>query len=451
MRFEELTGATVVIWGAGREGRAALAELGRRGVGAVVAVTGDGAVPDDLAPVAVTGDAAVAALESADAVVKSPGVPHTEPQFLRLRELGVTVTSLTDLWLSANPDRVIGVTGTKGKSTTSSLIHHVLGGVGLSASLVGNGGTPVTAGDTGEAQVAVTEVSSYQAADLTASPRVAVVTSLYPEHLPWHGGYERYVADKLNLLAHGPEAVVVPSAGGELARLAASRLTADTRLIAPFDMGIAFSDSGLSWDGIGSLGAAEIPVRGLHNLGNVALALTAVTAYADLDRDGRIHALESLRTFAPLEHRLEHVPSDDDRTWVDDSLATAPEAVVAALRAYPGSRVTLLAGGADRGLAFAPLLSYLATRSPGTGAAAARAVDVIAVGPAGKRLLAEAGDALPGARLAPSFATALAWAREDGAAHSDVVLLSPGAPSFDEFASYEERSAAFRAAAAGDA
>src|SRR5690606_12891024 len=91
--------------------------------------------------------------------------------------------------------RVLAVTGTKGKSTTSSIAHHLLTAVGLRASLVGNGGVPVTDGDSVDAECAVMEVSSYQAADLAVSPRVAVVTSLYPEHLPWHGSYDQYVAD----------------------------------------------------------------------------------------------------------------------------------------------------------------------------------------------------------------------------------------------------------------
>ena len=128
--------------------------------------------------------------------------------------------------------------------------------------------------------------------------------------------------------------------------------------------------------------------------------------------------------------------------WVDDNLATAPEAVVAALETYDSARVALIAGGADRGLAFAPLIDYLVQRS------AAAPVTVLAIGPAGARLAAEATDRVEHLRVVAGFAAAVEAVHEDPSG-SDVVLLSPGAPSFDEFTSYEERSAAFRTAAAG--
>ncbi|MDN4162824.1 UDP-N-acetylmuramoyl-L-alanine--D-glutamate ligase [Nocardioides abyssi] len=441
MRFEDLAGRTVVVWGAGREGRAALAELTARGLHPTVALTGDGVVPDDLASQAVTGEAALERLAAADVVVKSPGVPHTAPEYLHLRERGVPVTSLTDLWLHDNGARTVAVTGTKGKSTTASLVRHLLAGLGVDAALVGNGGVPVTAGDRPDAAYAVAEVSSYQAADLTCSPRVAVVTSLYAEHLPWHGGYEQYVADKLTLVAHGPETVVVPDVAGEVARLVAARLGPATRLLDPAALGLVVTDDGLSWQDAGDLRADEVALRGRHNLANLALALAAVDTLVGESTAGpdRGRLLAAARTFAPLAHRLEQVPSGDGRAWVDDSLATAPESVVAALETYAATPVVLLAGGADRGLSFAPLVDYLARRDP-----AAR-VATIAVGPAGARLARELDDV----RLAPDFATALAWAGSTAdTVGAEVVLLSPGAPSFDEFASFEERSTAFRAAAA---
>ena len=351
--------------------------------------------------------------------------------------MGIQITSLTDLWLSANVARALAVTGTKGKSTTSAMAHHLLTSVGINASLVGNGGTPVTDGDTSDAEVAVTEVSSYQAADLSVSPRIAVVTSLYPEHLPWHGGYDQYIEDKLNLVAHGPAIVVLPDTDGDVARLVRTRVGAATRLVAPGGLGITSSDAGIAWEGVGRLGPDQLSVHGRHNYVNAALALTAVTVGFDVPEGERCQLLEAVLSFAPLAHRLETIPSDDGRRWVDDSLATAPEAVIAALETYPKSSVTLILGGADRGLAFDPLLSYLSRRPPSA------PVEVIAVGPAGARWLAEGG---PNTRLAPNFAAAMGWVRTEPGG-SDIVLLSPGAPSFDEFTSFVGRSAAFRSAA----
>ncbi|WP_370287686.1 UDP-N-acetylmuramoyl-L-alanine--D-glutamate ligase [Nocardioides sp.] len=445
MRYDDLPGRAVVVWGAGREGRAAHTELRRRGVDAPILLTGAASVPDDLADVALAGEPALEALLAADIVVKSPGVPHTSPEFVRAREHGVAVTSLTDLWLADNAARALGVTGTKGKSTASSVAHHLLCEVGVAASLVGNGGTPVTADDASSASVAVAEVSSYQAADLASSPRVGILTSLYPEHLPWHGSYEQYVHDKLNLFAHGSELVVVPEVDGELGDLVRARIGGG-RVIDPAAVGITVDERGISWGGAGALAAVQIPLAGRHNHVNVALALAAVAAgFADgVDRS---RLLRAVSTFAPLAHRLERVPAreDDPRRWVDDSLATAPEAVIAALETFAEVPVTLLLGGADRGLSFAPLRAYLPRR-----AAHAR-VDVVALGPAGRRWLDEGGAPGVVSRELGDFASTLAalHRRDDASSTSAVVLLSPGAPSFDEFTSYEERSAAFRAGALG--
>jgi UDP-N-acetylmuramoylalanine--D-glutamate ligase len=440
VRFDELDGRDVVIWGAGREGRAAHAELARRGVSATIAVTGGGSAPDDLRAVAVDGDAALDRLLAAEVVVKSPGIPRTSPDFVRIAESGARLTSLMDLWINENADRVIAVTGTKGKSTTATLVRHVLDALGYRAALAGNVGVAVAGDLDPQVQAAVTEVSSYQASDLTASPRVAVLTSLYPEHLPWHGGYERYVADKLNLVAHGPETVVVPSREHELFDLAAERAGERTRMVTPGELGIRAHDDRLVWDGVGELSADDFGLRGAHNLVNAALALTAVHAFTGMGDEDRARALDAVRTFAPLQHRLEVIPSGDGRTWIDDSLATAPQAVVAALTAYADARVTLIAGGAERGLPFAPLVDYLAERGD------AFPVRVIGTGPAGARLIAEADDRVPRSLLARNFADALALARS-GSTEGEVILLSPGAPSFDEFADYEARAAAFRAAA----
>ena len=434
MRFSDLAGRRVVVWGLGREGSSVLAHC--RDLGVAVS----GAEPDSDAPTDGTADPETAygaqgraALLGADVVVKSPGVPVTHELYRELVAAGVPITSLTDLWVSENAPRVVAVTGTKGKSTTASLVHHVLTHAGIRSSLRGNIGTSVLTETDPPADVVVMELSSYQAQSLTVSPRIVAVTSLFPEHLTWHGGLEEYYADKLNAVAHDPEFVVVPGDAEEVLRRVSARISPGASLlttgVAQAQVGVDAAGDLLWPDGF-RVAALELPLVGRHHAGNIALALR-LTALLGVERAS---AVEALGTFAPLPHRMERIPSADGRTWIDDSLATAPQAVVASLAGVAGRSVAAVIGGEDRGLDFSPLLDHVTGRDD---------VRLLLIGPAGARIAAERPDA---GMLFGSFAEAMAWARSEQNT-CEVVLLSPGAPSYDEFASYEERSSAFRAAA----
>src|SRR5918998_357732 len=221
MRLVDLRGRSVAVWGTGREGKAAVRAAAAHGAGRLVVVedqpshlstawTGEWA---DLAPL-VAGPEGLDALGAADVVVRSPGVPQTHPWVVELRRRGVPITGGTALWMADHADRTVGVTGSKGKSTTSSLISHLLTGIDRPNVFGGNIGVPLL--DLPEAELYVLELSSYQCSDLADSPRVAVVTSLFPEHLDAHGGEREYYRDKLNILAHGPELIVVNGADQRL-------------------------------------------------------------------------------------------------------------------------------------------------------------------------------------------------------------------------------------------
>ncbi|HTO80536.1 MAG TPA: Mur ligase family protein, partial [Methylocystis sp.] len=197
---------SIAIWGAGREGAAALDYVRAHRPDAAITVLND--QPLSAAALAALGETPVViGAEAASAlsvgtfevVIKSPGVSPYRPEVEQAKRRGVDFTSVTNLWFEENPKaKTIAVTGTKGKTTTSGLIHHMLRGVGLDASLVGNGGVPALTQKTAH-EFTVLELSSYQTADLKHAPTIAVITSLYPEHAPWHGSVERYYADKLRL------------------------------------------------------------------------------------------------------------------------------------------------------------------------------------------------------------------------------------------------------------
>ena len=208
LTWADLRDARVGVWGVGIEGRATLARLSDLGVEPAAVVDDRPETVRALLGDALLGTAVLAtdaggldALAGCQVVVKSQGISRYGEAALALGAAGVAVVGGLGLWLEdVGPDRVVGITGTKGKSTTTSVVHHLAQGLGVRSCAGGNLGTALWAPDVPtEVDLFVVEVSSHQATDLWSSPAVAAVTSLHPDHLTWHGSVERYYADKLSL------------------------------------------------------------------------------------------------------------------------------------------------------------------------------------------------------------------------------------------------------------
>ncbi len=440
MRFSELDGASVGVWGAGREIRSLAAALGRRLPSTRIVVVAsdqplDPAVLRELgAPFAraVTGDAVVGALGACDVVIRSPGVSIHRPELRELRERGVPVTTATALWLAQTSGAgVIGVTGTKGKSTTAALLCHLIRASGRPARLAGNIGVPaLDLLDRPTGELAVIELSSYQIADLEVGPEVVVITNLYPEHADWHGSHAAYRAEKLRILGlPGVRASVLNARDPEL--VAASAGAPDPTFYGRPE-GWDVTGGGVAFEGRVELVAGELPLRGEHNALNLCAALSALRpcGVATPALPG------ALRGFAALPHRLEVVAERDGVVWVNDSISTTPESTLAALESFRDREVVLLAGGQDRGQDYARLGRELA----GRGAV------VVGLPVTGGRLVGAAraaGLAAARALEAPDLAAAVLVARglaSPGAA----VLLSPAAPSYHAYRDFEARGEHFR-------
>ncbi|MGW4499459.1 UDP-N-acetylmuramoyl-L-alanine--D-glutamate ligase [Micromonospora sp. NPDC004336] len=439
MRLSDLRGRAVAVWGAGREGRAAVTAIAAHGPADLVAVDDSAnflSLPwqgplAEAAPL-VTGEEGFARLAAADVVVRSPGVPQTHPWLVELRRRGVTVTQGTALWMADHAERTIGVTGSKGKSTTSSLISHLLAAVDRPNVFGGNIGVPTL--DLPEAELYVLELSSYQCSDLTDSPRVAVVTALFPEHLDAHGGEREYYRDKLNLLAHGPRTVVVNGADPRLALELGDR--AAVRAGLPDTAHVAGGPDGTPWFHLGDrplFPRAVLPLVGRHNEGNLCVALAVLDALG-VDVVARRDTLAvAVAGFQGLAHRLTEIADPSGLTFVDDTLATSPYAAIHAIDAYEGRPLTVIVGGTDRGLDYAPLREHLAERE----------ITVLGIPDSGARIV-EALAGLPKVRaeVVDDLVAAVGRARELTPA-GGVVLLSPAAPSYGRFRNFEHRSEVF--------
>jgi UDP-N-acetylmuramoylalanine--D-glutamate ligase len=376
--------------------------------------------------VLVAGHDGLAALSGCDIVLKSPGIPRRRDDVLELERKGVIVTSALNLWLhDTDRDRVVAVTGTKGKSTTASLITFFLECLGERAQCLGNiGRAPYDPSvDTSEGWL-VLEVSSFQAVDLDVAPCVVVVTSLGEDHVDWHGSLEQYRYDKLALTRTSGEHVTLVADHATLHEHEA-QIGGTLRFVASDATSLATS--------LGLIGA--------HNDANVALALAAAAELAGRSLDAVRAAVEQRASeFTPLRGRLTLIASERVGAvmvrYVDDGLATSVLPTLAALQVFGHDHLALIAGGFDRGVDYGELAAALVARTTPT--------TLIAMGNAGARLSDEVHQRRPGfpQHIASSMREAVDVARAS-LDSGGVVLLSPAAPSFDFYHNWEERSQDF--------
>jgi UDP-N-acetylmuramoyl-L-alanine---L-glutamate ligase len=446
LRFSELDGASIGVWGAGREIRSFAAQLARHLPAARIAVVALDADPreddsgaDPRAALGAqdarlaTGAGLRAALGDCDVVVRSPGVSTYRPELRDLRAAGTPVTTATGLWLAEREGRgVIAVTGTKGKSTTAALLAHLARAGGQPMALAGNIGVPaLDLLDRPSSEPAVIELSSYQIADLQTGPEVAVVTNLFREHTDWHGSEQAYRADKLRLLSLPGGRAAVVSARDELLVEAAEACAAVTLFFgAPGGWDVV--SGAITLRGKPVLSPAELPLRGEHNALNLCAALTALSAFGLATPP----LPDALRGFQALPHRLEVITEREGVLWVDDSISTTPESTLAALAGFGERELVLLGGGQDRGQDYAALGQALAERG----------ATVIGLPTTGPRLIAAALQAgVPAVRAIETTGMEQAVARAHAAARPGaVVLLSPAAPSYDSYRDFQARGAHFR-------
>jgi UDP-N-acetylmuramoylalanine--D-glutamate ligase len=406
----------------------------------------DGSAVDGL-PVLRTDRGGMEALERCEVVVKTPGISRYRPDVVRLVDQGIPVAGGLGLWMEeADRDRVVCVTGTKGKSTTAAIAGHLLDRLGYRCLVGGNiGRPPWDPAVGGDYDFWVVETSSFQATDLASSPSVVAVTSLSPDHLDWHGGVEAYYRDKLSACAQRGARLTVADGGSAL-------LVERRALLGPEVRWVAVGDPELDGEWVRGLG-----LLGEHNhrnalIARACLAAVGVPEMAGGGPGGELTAggaalVEAAAGFDGLESRLRLIGTVDGVEFVDDSLSTNVLPTLAALDAFAGRRVALVVGGFDRGIDYRPLAEGIAQREaptlvltlPSSGPRIHVAIHDAIHAPFGHELAPmSTPEVVDCPDLAAATGVGFEWARPGG-----VVLLSPAAPSFGQFRDYRERAAAF--------
>lgn len=358
-----------------------------------------------------SGDDYLQSIYDYDIVIKTPGISLKD-----FDTEGVEITSQTDLFLSEFHRQTIGISGTKGKSTTTSLIYHLLKSAGKDAILTGNIGIPCfdVMEDIMPDSIVVYELSAHQLEYVHNGPKVGVLLNVFEEHLDHFGTFERYKNAKLNLLRFMQEddfAVIHDSLLDDVLPLFVNQAVFST-----MDFAI---DEG------------QLPILGTHNLLNVKAALCACSAFGIDEQE----LIPYLYTFKPLEHRLEPVGTFGGVTFFNDSISTIPQAAIAACETLKKVDFLLL-GGFDRDIDYTPLVDFLSQGN---------VPHLLFTGHAGERMMEAlkgrevAVDLVPYSSMEEAFAYLAAHAKQ-----GDVCLLSPAASSYDQYKNFEERGRKFK-------
>jgi len=392
--LEELKGKQVLILGFGREGRDTLSFLRKHFPKKTIGIADQKFDRNYLKEI-----------KKYDVIIKTPGIPNWKiAPYLTKKQ---RITSQTEIFLDECPGIIIGVTGTKGKSTTASLIHAVLEKGGVRSRLIGNIGEPVLSylKKAGPEDVFVYELSSFQLENLKRSPHIAVLLNIYPEHLDHHGSFTKYVWAKANIAKHQTaEDFFIYNAKSKIAANIAKLSKARKLSFAPKKTNNLWVASTEPAKIIGSL--FGIPKQKINR---------------------------AIKTFKPLEHRLERIGGYKDITFYNDSLATIPEATIAALNLL-GSKVhTLVAGGFDRGLTFEKLGKKIEKSDTKT---------LILFPTTGKKIL-ESMKHPPVYFFAKNMKEAIKLAYQH-TPKGKICLLSPASSSFNLFRDYKDRGEQFK-------
>lgn len=375
----------------------------------------------------------------ADFIYRSPGIRPDVDGFVRAIGRGAALTSEMEAFFEVCPARIIAITGSEGKTTTSTLIAEMLGAEGKRVFLGGNIGTPLLdrVPDMTSDDYVVVELSSFQLMTMRRSAPTAVVTNVTPNHLDIHKGMDEYIAAKANVFIHqSGENCVVLNADNDITRSFADIAKGEVRWFS-LEKKVA---NGAYFDGEWLVSvengaerrivrADEIKVPGMHNVANYLTAICAVRGIVGGEAIAKV-----AREFGGVEHRIEFVREVDGVRYYNDSIASSPTRTIAGLKSFD-QKVVLIAGGYDKHIPFEPLAVELPAH--------VKTLVLCGATAAGIESAARAVEGCPPIVRADGFEQAVLLAR-DAASEGDIVLMSPACASFDQFKNFAERGEKFK-------
>jgi len=370
----------------------------------------------------ITGKNYLDCLDNYDVIIKSPGVKIKKPS----NDLISKITSQTDLFMQRYANQAVGVTGTKGKSTTSSLIKHFADADNKKALLLGNIGVPAfdMIDEIEDKTIIIYELSAHQLEYVHSSPHIAILLNVFPEHLDYFEDVNDYRKAKFNIFKYQNKDDIFIHHETYMKELFlfANELVQKNQSISQSLVTVSNKDY--------EFGIENNPLLGNHNLININIALSAAH-YLDIDNGT---SLKSLGSFKSLPHRLEHVGKYDGITFINDSISTVPQSTIAAAKAL--NKVdTLILGGFDRGLGYKDMVDYLIKSDIN---------NFIFLGKAGDRMFKlfsnnKNKNLIKAVSIESAFSSIVKITCKDC-----ICLLSPAAASYDQFHNFEHRGDVFK-------
>jgi UDP-N-acetylmuramoylalanine--D-glutamate ligase len=442
----EIKNKRVLVVGLGKSGIAAARFLKARGAQVTVSdIRPAGLIAElpallDAGIMVETGSHGILTFRRQDLIVVSPGVPLSTPELSTVRALGIPIIGEFELGAQFLQGQVVAITGSNGKTTTTTLIGEIFKASGKPTLVGGNIGRPVVdmVAEANAETWSVLEVSSFQLETIeTFQPRIALVLNITPDHLDRHGSFEAYAAAKTRITENQTaDDFLILNAEDEPTKLVAAKTRAQIYWFSPrrqvkqgaFVHGESiFFRATEGGEAEPVLPVAEIPLAGAHNVENV-LAAVCAARLAGVDA----HVIrEAVAAFHAVEHRLEFVRELNGVRWFNDSKATNVDATAKAVEAFPGG-IYLILGGKDKDSDYSTLSPLLR----------ARVKAVITIGSAAEKIESHLAGVVKIER-AGTMDRAVAWAQKE-AKSGDVVLLAPACSSFDQFENYEHRGRVFK-------